>query len=396
MAPLAETAFPALMDTGPSLRYTQFPFGMMGLPRQHAVRVEMMKMHRIHDLSQEATAALIGVGLMFAVTSRADDAKVGDVFQKVKDAVVVVRTQSTSLAPTPEQQLTSRDELGSGFIISEEGEVITAAHLVQTADSVEVDLPNGKSHSARVVSSVPLADVALLQLEGVIEKLPWVELGNSAEAAIGDQVLVVGAPYGATHTLTVGHLSARRNPPNALAQLEQVEFLQTDAAINTGNSGGPMFNMQGQVVGMVSHIISKSGGWEGLGFAVTSATIQDVLLDSSPFWSGLEATMLQPALARALNLPQDCAYLVQNVAKNSPAARLGLRAGSLRAVIEGESVLLGGDVIIAIQGVKVEGLGSLEAIDKRISKLRGGDTIVVTVFRNGTAVDLETPHLKSL
>ena len=154
------------------------------------------------------------------------------------------------------------------MLISKDGKVLTAAHVVQTADTVSVEFPNGEIVKAKVVSSEPPADIALLQLERVPASAVVAKLGDSDQVGVADQIFVVGAPYGISHTLTVGHISARRTPGGEQSELGLAEFFQTDAAVNQGNFGGPMFNMNGEVIGIVSHILSQSGGFEGLGFAV--------------------------------------------------------------------------------------------------------------------------------
>src|SRR5262249_38699074 len=154
----------------------------------------------------------------------------------------------------------------------------------------------GETIPARVLTSEPAADVALLQLDHVPSKSVTAKLADSDAAEVGDEVFVVGAPIGMTHTLTVGYISARRNPNKFYSGLSRSEFFQTDAAINEGNSGGPMFNMRGEVIGIVSHILSKSGGSEGLGFVVTSNLASKLLLERNPFWSGVEGVLLSNEL----------------------------------------------------------------------------------------------------
>jgi S1-C subfamily serine protease len=192
-----------------------------------------------------------------------------------------------------------------------------------------------------------------------------------------------------SHTLTAGHVSARRKPNTMLGGMSRAEFFQTDAAINQGNSGGPMFNMAGEVIGIVSHIISKSGGFDGLGFVVTANLARRLLLDQNPFWSGVESFMLSGDLARVFNLPQGAGMLVQRVAANSPAAQLGLKPGTMTAVIEGDPMIVGGDVILEVQGVPVTADGaSYLVIRDRLIALRPGDAITVVVWRNGRKEEL--------
>ena len=207
-----------------------------------------------------------------------------------------------------------------------------------------------------------MIDLALVQLDGrVPEGIRPAELEDSSVAKVGGQVFVVGAPLGITHTLTVGHLSARR----AAAFLDPklpVEVFQTDAAINPGNSGGPLFAMSGRVIGVVSYIVSLSGGHQGLGFAVTSNTAKTRLLERNPAWSGMDFIFLRDRYSEILNVPSgQAAYLVQRVVPDSPAARLGLQGGDVRAEIDGHEILLGGDLILEALG---KGLDERDAIRK--------------------------------
>jgi serine protease Do len=168
------------------------------------------------------------------------------------------------------------------------------------------------------------------------------------------------------------------------------EFFQTDAAINGGNSGSPMFNWKGEVIGIVSNLLSRSGGFEGIGFAATSKMAR-LLLEQKPFWSGMEGMLVQGALARLLNLPQPAGFLVQRVAEESPGWRLGIRSCTLRASIEGNDLLLGGDIILSVNGLEVlEGDASLDHIYENLSNQKPGEKVVVRVLRGGQIVELST------
>ncbi len=316
-----------------------------------------------------------------------------DVFRHVDPSVVVVETDNRHVVTGPKMQLATLPGLGSGVLISSDGKILTAAHVVQTADEIKVQFLNGAESQATVVASDPAADIALLQLTQVPAGVTAVKLGNSDEAEVGDEVFVVGAPLGMSHSLTVGHISARRKPRTMFGDMSRAEFFQTDAALNQGNSGGPMFNMAGEVVGVVSHIISKSGASEGLGFVVTSNLARRLLLDQHRFWSGAESYMLSGDLAKVFNLPQSAGMLVQRVASNSPAAQIGLKAGTMMAVIEGDPMLVGGDIILEVQGIPLtsDGAGYL-VIRDRLSSLRSGDTITVVVWRHGRKETLTTKY----
>ncbi len=266
---------------------------------------------------------LICLMVAWHIDSPARERSLQKLYKEVNPSVVIIRTEARALAGSGKRKSTQVSGLGSGVLISEDGKVLTAAHVVQTSNFVEVKFLDGTSVQAQVVSSVVPADIALLQLSELPKEAAVARLGDSDKVEVGEKIFVVGAPYGIGHTLTVGHVSAR-HAPNTLNTvmdgLELGEFFQTDAAINTGNSGGPMFNMNGEVIGIVSYILSKSGGFEGLGFAVTSNKARDMMLQAPSFWSGMEGYRLSGDLTRIFNVPQRTGILVQ---------RAQLRSGSM-------------------------------------------------------------------
>jgi len=215
---------------------------------------------------------------LLGLTTLSEAKSLSKVFKQVNPAVVVILTKEHGYSKLhPGETITvTKGGLGSGVVISEDGLVMTSAHVVNVADEVSVHFLDGSKVLAKVISSASQADVALLRLDSVPDDLVAADLGDSDKVSIGDEIFVVGAPYGVDHTLTVGYMSGRRRPKGACSQLVPLEFLQTDAAINQGNSGGPMFSMDGRLIGIVSHILSRSGGSEGLGFAtsINSAVVQ--------------------------------------------------------------------------------------------------------------------------
>lgn len=314
---------------------------------------------------------------------------VSEVYPEVIDTVALIVASSRGLEPQG-GELAGRADVGSGVLISADGKVMTAAHLVQTADAIDVYFSGGEPVPAKVISSDPVADVALLRLSRVPTEARLARLADSDQVAVGDEVFVVGAPLGISHTLTVGHLSARRAPA-AMSGLSTAELFQTDAAINRGNSGGPMFDMRGEVIGIVSHMISRSGGFEGLGFAVTANAARELLLERDAFWSGLSSYMLEGRMAEVFNLPQAEGLLVQQVAQGSPAERLGLCGGDLRATIGQEQLVVGGDVILSVQGIPVE-RRSVARIRERLSQLEPSESLELRIFRSGELLDLSGPY----
>jgi S1-C subfamily serine protease len=313
------------------------------------------------------------------------------VFKRVGPAVVVLRTSEHAAVAglgAPSGVVMSVAGLGSGVLVSADGKLVTAAHVVQTADTVDVEFAGGTVVKARIVASDIAADVALLQLERVPPKIVPVRLGDSDKTEVGDPVFIVGAPFGISHTLTAGHVSARRQPNATYAGLVATELFQTDAAINRGNSGGPMFDMNGDVIGIVSHMVTASGGSQGLGFVVTSNMARRLLLEETSVWHGMDGFLLSGELAHALNLPT-AGLLVQRVAHGSPAERLGLRGGRYGITIGDEQLLIGGDVIIAVEGITLAEPDAYERVRRRLSELRASAGVMhLSVMRNGVRTSL--------
>ncbi len=325
---------------------------------------------------------------LLAIHPCGDAQSLRDLFRKVSPSVVIIRTIEKDLALDAEG-LVNAPGLGSGFLISDDGKIMTAAHVVQTADAVEVEFTDGAVVPARVIASSVRGDVAMLQLERVPDNAVVARLGNSDRVEVGDEVFVIGAPYGISHSLTVGHISGRRVEPETFAGLPTIEMLQTDAAINQGNSGGPMFNKSGDVVGIVSYILTQSGGFEGIGFVVASNTAEQLLLGEKSFWSGADIVPLTPSLARILNVPHGIGLLVQRVAAKSPASRIGLIGGTTRATIDNEDLIVGGDIIFEVAGIPLaSGPGSLNAIRNVLNRARPGEEVQLKVLRAGEVIEL--------
>jgi serine protease Do len=312
-------------------------------------------------------------------------------FQQVKPSVVVIRIAEEEIDPDDDQGGETQVEgQGSGVLISPDGKILTAAHVVQTAEQVEVQFVDGTKRPAKIVSSVPSADVALIQVDQVPPSAHTAVVGNSDPMQEGDRVFVVGAPFDLSYTLTAGYISGRRAPGEIQGWRSSMELLQTDAAINKGNSGGPLFNMKGEVIGICSSILTQSGGFEGLGFAVASNFARKVLLDNPAIWTGIDGLYIEGHLAAVLNVPQRAGILVQRVAKHSPAAALGLQAGRYSAKVGDQQMVLGGDIILSVNGICVgEKEHAVEQIDRSLGWAKAGGSIQMTVLRAGKIVKLQ-------
>jgi S1-C subfamily serine protease len=308
-------------------------------------------------------------------------------FERTDPSVVVLYTVERQAAPNTALGEVALPGLGSGFLIDEEGHIMTAAHVVQTADLVQAQFPDGTKIPAAIVASDPVNDVALLKLDRLPENLRHATLGDSDRVAVGEEVFVIGAPLGLSHTLTVGHISARHPATTRDINGIQAETFQTDAAINQGNSGGPLFNKRGEVIGIVSYIRSLSGGSDGLGFAVTINAAVAALFERRMSWSGMSGLLLTGEIAEALNIPQPSGYLVQKVASNSPAARAGLRPSRVPVRIAGQDLFIGGDIILSVNDIAMEP-NMMPEFREMTERLDPGASVELRVLRGGQVISL--------
>jgi S1-C subfamily serine protease len=341
-------------------------------------------------LEEKAMRRLIPILALVALLPTAVPAgELPRLFSGVNAGVVEILTTQAGPLVRQDSELLPQRGLGSGFLISRDGLVMTAAHVVHVAEVVYVRYVNGEVTRAHVVASDQFADVALVRAERVPDSAVVIELGDSDEVQVGDDAFVVGAPYGLSHTLTVGYISARHKPTTGVGSLGQTELFQTDAAINQGNSGGPLFNMKGEAIGVVSLMISKTGGYEGLGFAVTSNTARRRLLEERAVWTGVDAVVISGDTARILNVPQAAGLLIQRVASDSAVARAGLQGGTRWVTVDGAPVLLGGDIVLAVEGIALDSPENLRRAWEAIRRAPSGAILHIKILRAGQTRELE-------
>jgi S1-C subfamily serine protease len=333
----------------------------------------------------------LGIGAaLLCLPGVADAQAMGELFRRVNSSVVVIHAKGRDVEGPG--GLTRFNETGSGVLISADGKILTAAHVVQTMDEISVEVVGGDMVPAKVISSEPAADLSLLQLQRVPAGAKVATLGDSDKVQVGDLVVIIGAPYGLSHSMSAGWISARWPANSVYRAMPLAEFLQTNATINTGNSGGPMFNMGGEVIGIVSHNISKSGGSEGLGFVVTINTVKKLLLGRPTFWSGLEGQLISGPIAQILNLPQPVGYLVKTVARGSPGEAVGLRGGAELATIMGERLVVGGDIILKVQGIPIGDAADHRRVRDILEALPPSREFTMTVLRLGQVIELKGKH----
>ena len=319
-----------------------------------------------------------------------------DLFERVNPSVVTIQVTQREITGIPGDRTTvAATSVGSGVLISKDGKIVTASHVVHTADRVLVEFLNGEIIKADVIVSDPDADLALIKLKYMPKEFFVSTLANSNETKTGASVFVVGAPYGIQHTITSGIISARHKASAFDKNIPDGELFQTDTAINMGNSGSPVFDMNGKVIGIISHILSKSGGFEGIAFAATSNMVKQVLLSGDGLWTGIRTFPLDEILAKVFNLPQPGGVLVEKVASGSISDKLGLQAGAITATIDGKKMIVGGDIILSVLDVPLYGEGYQEKVKNRLSLLIADDKIYVKVLRSGKVIWLSAEFKKS-
>jgi serine protease Do len=268
------------------------------------------------------------------------------------------------LHQSPKQRIVGQ---GSGFIISKDGYILTNNHVVGDADKVMVKLLDGREFTAKTVGADPHSDVAVIKIDAV--NLPVLELGDSDVIEVGEWVVAIGNPFGLSHTLTVGVVSAKGRSSIGIADYEN--FIQTDAAINPGNSGGPLVDLEGKVVGMNTAIFSQSGGYMGIGFAIPinmAKSIKDQLIQTGSVVRGYLGIIIQnltPELAKSFGMNDQKGILVAQVSEDSPAEKAGIKQG---------------DVISEFDGKPVEQVGPFR---NEVALKIPGSNMNITILRNG-------------
>ena len=279
---------------------------------------------------------------------------------------------------------------GTGFILDKEGHILTNFHVIANAQKVEVTLFNRKTVPAQVVGTDRHHDLAILKIDQ--PNLQPVTLGDSRNIQVGQKVFAIGNPFGLSGTMTRGIVSSIRSVRGPSGDSID-EAIQTDAAINPGNSGGPLLNSKGEVIGINSMIFT--GGAEqsaGIGFAIPINTAKAVLNDLVNYGRvkrpslGIAGLPIGPELADQMGLAQDYGILVMQVAPGSAAERAGLKGGNQRALLGNTPIMLGGDLIVAIDGEQVEDMQDLSRV---LNNHRAGDAITVTIYRGKRKMDVK-------
>ncbi|MEO7993037.1 MAG: trypsin-like peptidase domain-containing protein [bacterium] len=320
------------------------------------------------------------------------------VYKTAAPAVVHIQTTSHLMTMFGEQEASGT---GSGVIINKEGYILTNNHVVTGQGGrtdLSVTLHDGRELDATFQGIDPETDLAVIKLVTPPSDLPAANLGDSDQLEEGQRAIAIGNPYGLDSSITVGVISALNRTVDA-GQNRYEGMIQTDAAVNPGNSGGPLLNARGEVIGINTVIFTQSGGSQGLAFAIPVNFAKKVVSDLIQFgrvqrpYLGVRGLVpMRPALARYLGLDIDTGVLIQTVIPGGPAAKAGIREGKEPVPLNrGEYLLKGGDVILAIDGVKV---ATGDEVVSKIRKMEVGQTVTLTVFRDGASVDVPV-HLEA-
>ena len=314
-------------------------------------RIEVTEVPNFSDAAESAVQSVVYV----KVTQRAGGQQVGSLLDLI-----------FGFAQTPRDQV----GLGSGVIIRPDGYSVTNNHVIAGADEIEVTLENNRVYPAKLVGTDPATDIALIKIEA--EDLPAVPVGNSDDLRLGEWVLAIGSPYDLRSTITAGIVSAKgRSMPNYDGQYRVESFIQTDAAVNPGNSGGALVNAAGELVGINTSIVSRTGSYTGYSFAVPVNIVSKVVDDFIEYGAvqramlGISITDVNAELAAQANLVDIDGVYVAEVQKDSPAERGGIERGDV------------------IKEINLNTVHNSAGLQEQISKLRPGEKAVVTVLRGG-------------
>jgi S1-C subfamily serine protease len=349
----------------------------------------------LSDLVQRTTEGRRGlsnnafqIGQVGVVKASDTELPLPDLFQKVEESVVQITDSSET------DVFESR--LGSGFVYDDNGHIITNYHVVSGGgNKLDVTFPDGTVYRASLIGSDSAADIAILYVEGVPkEKLLPLSLADSSKVRVGERVAAIGNPFGLSGSLSTGIVSGvgRQIPAQKEEGFTIPDIIQTDAPINPGNSGGPLLNMRGEVIGINSAIYSTTGQFAGVGFAIPSNTIAQVvpsLITTGSYqhpWLGVAGRDMTPGIAELLGIDERRGFLVMDVVAGSPAEKAGLKRGNEDTVIDGIPLKLGGDVIIAVDNNTVRKIDDILAYMEMEKSV--GDDLKLTILREGQTIEV--------
>ncbi len=348
--------------------------------------------------SDGGTTTTVAAPLTAPVDAKSEDGTtnvVNQIYKTDGDGVAFIESQlepqeSESFNPFGEVEPESGGTAtGSGFVIDDEGHILTNNHVIEGASKVTVKLGDSeKTYDAEVVGTDPGTDIALLEVDAPASQVHPLTLGRSSQMEVGDPVVAIGNPFGLDRTVTSGIVSAVQRDIQAPNGFSISHVIQTDAAINPGNSGGPLINAEGAVIGINAQIATggNGNGNVGIGFAIPIDTVRAEIEalktkgEVEHAFIGISGGTIDEELSKALNLPVEEGVIVQSVVKDGPADKAGIEAGGTNATINGAEVRLGGDIITEVDGQK---LTSMDELVEIIQGHKPGDELKLTILRGG-------------
>ncbi|HWQ24580.1 MAG TPA: trypsin-like peptidase domain-containing protein [Gaiellaceae bacterium] len=328
---------------------------------------------------------------------------INEIYERAAPGVVRINATTKSTAAVPQvdpffggplPSVPQQEALGSGFVIDKAGHIVTNFHVVQGADEVTVSFSKRDTVKAEIVGTDPSTDLALLRVEAPASALTPLPLGDSDQVKVGDQVVAIGNPFGLDRTATAGIVSALQRLITAPNRFTIDHVIQTDAPINRGNSGGPLLNMRGEVIGVNTQIETGnvSTGNVGIGFAVPSNTVKDVVAQIlrtghvDHAYLGILGRAITPELAKTFRLPTQEGVLIEDVKPGSGAAKAKLKEGDTQVVVAGETYVLGGDIIVSLNGKPI---ASIEELREAISAHKPGDRVTLGIYRGERKLEVQ-------
>ncbi len=319
------------------------------------------------------------------------------VYAETIDGVVSIRSVFGDVEKSP---TTASIAGGSGFVLGKNGEIVTNAHVIsdgsgdsrKAADDVYVEFSTGDILDAEIVGFDPFADVGLLKVDPDAVEMKPLTLADSDKVAVGQPIAVIGSPFGEDQTLTTGVVSQTGRSVMSLTDFQIENAIQTDASINPGNSGGPMLDGDGHVIGISQQMKSGSGSSDGVGFGVPANSIDRSVGmlrdDGKPRYAyiGVTTQPLYPQLADKLGIDAETGAMVAEVVKGGPADEAGIKGGDKDLIFQGATYDVGGDVIVALNGITIE---HAEDLGRMVGALKPGDTAELDVFRDGEKKKIE-------
>ncbi|HXV67200.1 MAG TPA: trypsin-like peptidase domain-containing protein [Nitrosopumilaceae archaeon] len=308
-----------------------------------------------------------------------------EIFERAETGVVRVNVQRS-------EEVLSRNGVGSGFVFDKSGHVITNTHVVENSDKLVVTFLDGRSYNAEVIGTDPATDISVIKVDADPTLLKPLLIGDSSNLKVGMRVSAIGNPFGLSGSMTSGIVSAlgRLLPQESGFSIPDV--IQTDAAINPGNSGGPLLNSRGEVVGINTAIQSATGEFTGVGFAIPSNTIAKIvpkLISDGTYhhpWVGIAGRDINPDLANILHLTDARGFLIVNIVEGSPADKAGLKGSSETKEVDGIEYLIGGDVVLAVDGNVVRKIDDILIHLQRYKSV--GDEMVLEILRDGRVTNI--------